>query len=311
MKTICVVSPCYNEEQNVEALYRKLAGLFEGPLAGYALKLLFIDNRSTDGTRAIIERLCAADRRVQAIFNSRNFGHIRSPYHALLQAEGDCCVMMASDLQDPPEMLVDMVAKWEAGFRVVIAVKTKSRENPLMFAVRRAYYRLVRSVSDVELIDNFTGYGLYDRQVVEELRKIDDPYPYFRGLVAEVGFERATVPFTQPRRERGITKNNFMTLYDMAMLGFTSTSKIPLRIATMTGFLTAGLSLLVALGYLVAKLVFWDRFPMGTAPLIIALFFFGSVQLFFIGLLGEYVLNINARALRRPLVVEERRINFD
>jgi polyisoprenyl-phosphate glycosyltransferase len=311
MKTICVVSPCYNEEQNVEALYGRLSELFAGPLSGYALKLLFIDNRSTDGTRAILERLCAADRRVMAIFNSRNFGHIRSPYHALLQAEGDCCVAMASDLQDPPEMLVDMVAKWEAGFKVVIAVKTKSRENPLMFALRKAYYRLVRSVSDVELIDNFTGYGLYDRRVIEELKKIDDPYPYFRGLIAEVGFERATVPFTQPRRERGVTKNNFMTLYDMAMLGFTSTSKIPLRVATMTGFFTAGLSLLVAVGYLVAKLVFWDRFPMGTAPLIIALFFFGSVQLFFIGLLGEYILNINARALRRPLVVEEKRINFE
>jgi glycosyltransferase involved in cell wall biosynthesis len=245
------------------------------------------------------------------ILNSRNFGHIRSPHHALLQAEGDCCVAMTSDLQDPPEMIADMVAKWEAGFKVVVAVKTRSRENPLMFAIRKAYYRLVRSVSDVELIDNFTGFGLYDRQVVDELRKIDDPYPYFRGLIAEVGFRRATIPFTQPRRERGITKNNFMTLYDMAMLGFTSTSKIPLRIATMIGFLTAGVSLLVAAGYLVAKLVFWDKFPMGTAPLIIALFFFGSVQMFFIGLLGEYILNINARALRRPLVVEEKRINFD
>jgi polyisoprenyl-phosphate glycosyltransferase len=311
MKTICVMSPCFNEEQNIEELYRRVTALFDGPLSGYALRLLLIDNRSTDNTREIIERLCAADKRVQAIFNSRNFGHIRSPYHALLQAEGDCCVSMASDLQDPPEMIADMVAKWEAGFKVVIAVKTKSRENPLMFGVRKVYYRLVRSVSDVELIDNFTGFGLYDKRVLDELRKIDDPYPYFRGLIAEIGFERATIPFTQPRRERGITKNNFMTLYDMAMLGFTSTSKIPLRIATMIGFFMGGASLLLAAGYLVAKLLFWQSFPIGTAPLIISLFFFGSIQLFFIGVLGEYILNINARALHRPLVVEEKRINFE
>jgi polyisoprenyl-phosphate glycosyltransferase len=311
MKTIWVVSPCYNEAQNVEALYEAIKRLFEGPLSRYAFKLLLIDNHSTDGTQEIIERLCARDARVLAIFNSRNFGHIRSPYHAFLQAEGDCCVTMASDLQDPPEMIVDMVAKWEAGFKIVIAVKTKSRENPLMFALRKTYYRLVRSLSDVELIDNFTGFGLYDRRVVEELKRIDDPYPYFRGLIAEIGFERATVPFTQPRRARGVTKNNFMTLYDMAMLGFTSTSKIPLRIATMIGFFMGGASLLVAAGYLVAKLIYWSSFPIGTAPVIISLFFFGSIQLFFIGVLGEYILNINTRALRRPIVVEEKRINFE
>jgi glycosyltransferase involved in cell wall biosynthesis len=309
-KTISVLTPCYNEEDNVREVYRQVREVFAG-LPEYDYEHIFIDNASRDRTVEILRELAAEDRRVKVIVNTRNFGHIRSPYHGLLQARGDAVIALVADLQDPPEMIVDFLRKWEEGYKVVIAVKTQSRESRVMFAVRKAYYRLVRRLSEIELVDNFTGFGLYDQEVIQKLREIDDPYPYFRGLICDLGYERAEVPYTQPRRARGITKNNFYTLYDMAMLGITNHSKVPLRLATMTGFAMSLLSLLVALGYLIYKLVEWKNFQLGMAPLVIGLFFFASVQLTFIGILGEYIGAIHTQVLKRPLVVEKERINFD
>lgn len=307
---LSVVIPCFNEQDNVIPLAARIAEVLSG--AGVEdYELLFIDNASVDETVARVKALCAADRRVKLIVNARNFGHVRSPYHAILQARGDAVVCMAADFQDPPEMLASFVAKWREGYKVVVAVKQTSRESRVMWALRSAYYRLSRRMADVELIENYTGFGLYDREFVEIARSLDDPYPYFRGLIAELGLSLARVPYTQPRRARGITKNNFYTLYDVAMLGITSHSKVPIRLATMVGFTLSALSLLVSIGYFVLKLLFWDRFELGTAPLLIGFFFFASVQMFFIGLIGEYVAAIHTRVMKRPLVVEKERVNFD
>lgn len=308
-KLISVVTPCFNEESNVEELHLRIAAQFD-KLPGYDFEHIYIDNASTDGTAKVIRRLAGADSRVKAIFNTRNFGHIRSPIHAILQARGDAVISMASDLQDPPELIPAFIQQWEAGFKVVAGVKPKSQETPLMFALRRLYYATIGRIADVELIPNFTGFGLYDRTVIELVRRIDDPYPYFRGMIADLGFEHAEVPFEQPLRRRGITKNNFYTLYDIAMLGITGHSKVPIRLATMAGFALSGLSLLVALIYLVYKLLYWDQFSLGVAPILIGFFFFASIQLFFIGLLGEYILQIHTQVQKRPLVIERERINF-
>lgn len=310
MKLVSIVSPCFNEEGNVEALKARLQSVFEN-LPNYRHELIFIDNHSTDRTVERIKAMAAEDPRVKLIVNARNFGHIRSPYHALLQARGDAVITMCSDLQDPPEMIPDFLARWEQGSRIVVAVKVHSRESRLMWLLRRFYYRLLFSIADVKVIQDFTGFGLYDRGVVEIIRGLDDPYPYFRGIIAEIGYEVAEIPFDQPRRQRGLTKNNFYTLYDLAMLGITSHSKVPLRLATMGGFLLSFLSLLVSLVYLGLKLVFWQNFSLGLAPLVIGVFFFASIQLFFIGLLGEYVAAIHTQVMKRPLVVEEERVNFD
>ncbi len=308
-KLISIITPCYNEEENVAELYRQVKEVFDG-LTGYAYEHIFIDNASRDRTVPILKEIAGTDRNVKIIVNTRNFGHVRSPYHALLQAGGDAVIPLVADLQDPPAMIRDFLAKWEQGYKIVIGVKTQSDEFPAMFAVRKLYYNLINRLSEVELIKNFTGFGLYDRKVVEILREIDDPYPYFRGLIAEIGYEIAKIEYTQPGRRRGITKNNFYTLYDVAMLGITNHSKIPLRVATMLGFLMASVSLLIAFGYFVAKLLFWNYFSLGTAPLIIGLFFFGSIQLFFIGIIGEYLGSIHTQILKRPLVIERERINF-
>lgn len=310
MRKISVVTPCYNEETNVEELNFRIKAVFE-QIPGYDYEHIYIDNASQDGTQVKLRALAKTDPRIKVIFNVRNFGHIRSPYYALLQATGDAIILMASDLQDPPELIVDFVAQWESGHKVVLAVKETSEESPLMFAIRSAYYNFIARVSDVELTKNNTGFGLYDRQVIEILRKIEDPYPYFRGLVSELGFESAKITFRQPRRKRGITKNNFYTLYDIAMLGITSHTKVPLRLATMFGFLLSFLSLLTAFGYFVAKILFWRYFSLGLAPAVIGLFFFASVQLFFIGILGEYIGFIYTQILHRPLVVERERLNFE
>ena len=310
MKRISVVTPCYNEVENVEDLHDEIRKVFVG-LPQYDYEHVYIDNCSTDGTVEKLRALAAADPHVKVILNARNFGHIRSPYHALLQAQGDAVIMMASDLQEPPVLIRDFLEKWEAGYKVVIGVKNKSEENPLMFAVRKLFYNLLRKFSEVDQVKNFTGFGLYDRKFVDVLRGIDEVYPYFRGLVAELGFDRAEVTYTQPRRQKGQTKNNFYTLYDMAMLGFVSHSKVPLRMASFIGFPLALVSLLVALGYTVYKLIFWDSFQVGMAPLVIGLFFFSSVQLFFIGVLGEYVGAVHTQVHKRPLVIEKERINFD
>ena len=308
-KLISVMTPCFNEEGNVEELHRRIAAVFE-TLPQYEWEHILIDNASRDSTPAILRRMAAADPRVKVILNTRNFGHIRSPFHALLQARGDAVVSLASDLQDPPELIAEFILKWEQGYKVVWGQKITSAESPIFFAVRTAYYKLVRKLADIELIEHVTGFGLYDREVVEQLRKINDPYPYGRGLISELGYDVARIPYHQPIRKSGITSNNFYTLYDMAMLGITNHSKVPLRIATLLGFAMALLSLLVAIGYLVYKILFWNRFPVGQAPVVIGLFLFSSVQLFFTGVLGEYIAAIHTQVLHRPLVIEKERINF-
>ncbi|WP_418132945.1 glycosyltransferase family 2 protein [Variovorax sp. 375MFSha3.1] len=310
MKHITVVTPCYNEEDNVEEVYRQTRAIF-AKIEGVTYEHLFIDNASTDRTPTLLRELAAADPSVKVILNARNFGHIRSPFYGLLQARGDAAILLVADLQDPPDLMKEFVDKWLQGTKLVVGVKPTADESGLMFTIRRSYYRTVTRIADVKLIQNFTGFGLYDRQVLEVLRRIDDPYPYLRGLVSEVGFEAVQIPYNQPRRKRGITKNNFYTLYDIAMLGITSHSRVPLRIATMAGFALSGISLAVSLLYLLLKVIFWTQFSAGLAPILIGMFFFASVQLFFIGLLGEYVGAILTHVMKRPLVVERERLNFD
>jgi glycosyltransferase involved in cell wall biosynthesis len=309
MPLISIVTPCYNEEENVRELYLKILEVFDG-LTGYNYEHIYIDNCSRDRTVELVKELCREDRRVKLIVNARNFGHIRSPVYGMLQASGDAVILMASDLQDPPELIKDFVGKWEEGYKVVLGVKTKTQESFMMSLVRNSFYEFISRLSEIELTKNNTGFGLYDRQIIEIIRQLDDPYPYFRGMVSDIGFERVTVQFYKPARKRGFSKNNFYTLYDIAMLGITNHSKVPLRLATMTGFFLSFLSLLVALGYLAAKLIFWYTFSLGMAPLIIGIFFFSSVQLFFIGILGEYIGSIHTQVLKRPLVVEKERVNF-
>jgi glycosyltransferase involved in cell wall biosynthesis len=310
MRKISVVTPCYNEQENVEKLYNSVKEVFS-KLPQYTYEHIFIDNCSQDKTAEILTEMAVHDKNVKVILNARNFGHMRSPYYALLQADGDAVISMVADFQDPPDMIPAFLEKWETGKKIVIGIKTKSKENGFVFFLRKMYYKLVRNISEVEHIDNFTGFGLYDKEIIKILRDLKDPYPYFRGLICEIGFERAEIEFTQPRRERGITKNNFYTLYDIAMLGLTSNSKIPLRIATFAGFIIASLSMIVAIIYFILKLIFWNTFDMGTAPLVTGLFFFSSIQLLFIGILGEYIGNIYTQVLNRPLVIEKKRINFE
>jgi polyisoprenyl-phosphate glycosyltransferase len=311
MKLISVVSGSFNEEANVTELYERICATFAERLPAYALEIIFIDNASTDGTVEVLKGLARRDTRVKIIVNNRNFGHIRSGYHAFLQAKGDAVVVMASDLQDPPEMLPDFVAKWEEGYKIVLAQKTTSDESPLFFFVRKTYYNIINRLSEIELVKNATGFGLYDRRVVEDIRRVDDPYPYFRGLICDLGYDRALITFTQPARKRGFSKNNFYTLWDMAMLGLTNHSKVPLRLAIFAGCGVGAISFVMAFAYLIYKLLFWSNFQVGTAPLVIGMFFIGAVQLVFIGLLGEYIGAIHTQVLRRPPVIEKERINFD
>ncbi|KTD36422.1 glycosyl transferase, group 2 family protein [Legionella nautarum] len=309
MKLISIVTPCYNEEANVEEIHRQVKAIFD-EIPNYRYEHIFIDNASTDNTVAILKKIAEQDSHAKVIVNARNFGHIRSPYHAMLETNGDATILIVADLQDPPAMIKEFIQKWEQGYKIVVGVKPESQESKLMFAIRRAYYNFVTRIADVKLIKNFTGFGLYDKEVIDILRTHKDPYPYFRGLIAEIGLEIAEVPYNQPRRARGVTKNNFYSLYDMAMLGITSHSKIPLRLATMAGFSLSIISLLISLSFFVLKLFFWNSFNLGVAPILIGLFFFSSVQLFFIGLLGEYIASIHTRVTKRPLVVEKERINF-
>jgi len=309
IKLISIVTPCYNEVDNVETLCARIAAAMKD--LPYDYEHIFIDNASTDGTISKVKSMAFADKRIKLIINSRNFGHIKSPYYGLLQARGDACVLIASDLQDPPEMIPEFVEKWEQGFKTVLAVKPESAESAVMVKVRHAYYGLISRISEVPLISNATGAGLFDRAVIEILRGINDPYPYFRGLLCEIGFPIATVPFKQPRRVRGVTKNNFYTLYDIAMLGITNHSKLPLRVMALGGMILSLLSLIVAICFLMAKLIFWDSFLLGVAPILIGLFFLGSVQLFFLGVLGEYIGSIHTKVRALPLVVELERVNFD
>jgi len=308
-KLISIVTPCYNEGENIEELYRRIVEVMSK--LPYEYEHICIDNCSTDDTVKKLKAIAAKDKRVKLIINARNFGHIRSPYYALIQSRGDASVLMASDLQDPPEMIVDFIRKWEEGFKTVLAVKQESEESALMFFIRKIYYRLISRISEVPLVRNATGAGLFDRVIIDILRKIDDPYPYFRGLLCEIGFPIATVPFRQPRRQRGITSNNFYTLYDIAMLGITNHSKVPLRLMALGGFALSILSLLTAIGFLVAKLIFWDSFQLVVAPILIGIFFFGAIQTFFIGLLGEYIGSIHTQVRNMPLVIEAERVNFE
>lgn len=310
MKLISVVTPCYNEEENVETIYREVKKIFDG-LDEYAYEHIFIDNASKDRTVEILKGLAKDDKNVKVIVNTRNFGHIRSPYYGMLQAKGDAVISIVCDMQDPPEMIPQFLEKWEQGYKIAIGVKSQSRESPIFFAIRKVYYNIIGRLSEIELVKNFTGFGLYDRDVMEKLRQVDDPYPYFRGLICDLGYERAELEYVQPARKRGFTKNNFYTLYDIGMLGITNHSKVPLRLAAMLGFGLAIFSLLVAVVYFGYKIIFWGRFPVGSAPLVIGLFFFSSVQLFFIGVLGEYIGSIHTQVLKRPLVVEKERVNFD
>ena len=309
MKKISIVSGSFNEAGNVEELVDRVAKIM-GSLSQYDFEQIVIDNASTDGTQEILRKLASKNLRLKVILNARNFGHVRSPYHGILQASGDAVIYLASDLQEPPELIPDFIKQWEQGAKAVVGIKDSSSESPLFFAVRRLYYGLIEKLADTRTIQNFTGFGLYDRTIIDYCKKLGDPYPYFRGLIAEIGLPVQRVLYRQPLRKRGFTKNNFYTLYDLAMLGITNFSKVPLRLATMLGFLAAALSLLVAVGYLIYKILFWQNFAIGTAPMVIGLFFFASVQLFFIGILGEYIGAIHTQVLRRPLVVEKERINF-
>ena len=309
-KTISIVVPCYNEEENVVPLANALRLCFKEQLPEYQYEILFIDNDSSDKTREKIRELCKLDKGIKAIFNAKNFGQFNSPYYAMLQSTGDATILMAADFQDPVEMIPKFVHAWEEGYRIVIGVKTESNESKIMYALRSLYYKLIRKMSSVDQISQFTGFGLYDQGFISVMKSLDDPTPFLRGIVAELGYRRKDIPYTQPKRRAGVTHNNFYTLYDAAMLSFTSYTKVGLRIAVFFGGICAGLSMLFGLLYLIMKLIWWDRFPAGMAPMLIGMLFLGSVQIFFIGLLGEYILSINQRVMKRPLVVEEERLNF-
>ena len=310
MKTISIVTGCYNEESNVEEVYQRVRDVM-ARLGRYRYEHIFIDNNSTDRTLAILKEIASADTNVRIIANARNFGHVRSPLHALYQTSGDAVIGIMANLKDPPELIPQLVEAWEKGAFAVLAIKRTSQENPLMFWVRKRYYRLVKRLSSIETFENFTGFGLYDRRVIDIIKSINDPYPYFRGLIAEIGLPHAEVPYDQPARKRGKSKNNFYTLYDQAMLGVTNLSKVPLRLVTFSGFVCALMCILAGLAYLVYKLLFWDRFSVGMAPLVIGIFFFSSVQLISVGIIGEYIGAIHTQVHKRPLVVERERVNFE
>jgi len=310
MKRISVITPCYNEEQNVAELYRRVRDAIESA-GDYRYEHIFIDNHSEDNTVALLRQIAARDRRVKVIVNARNFGHIRSPHHALLETSGDAVIGLVSDLQDPPELIPLMLQKWEQGHALVLCTKESSEEQAWLYGLRTVYYRVVQRLSSIRTIEHFTGFGLYDRKVVEIVRGFGDTYPYFRGMLSEIGLPHYEIRFVQPRRHGGITKNNFYTLYDMAMLGITNLSKVPLRLVTGFGFVTAVVSVFIAIGYLVYKAIFWNQFSLGMAPLVIGLFFLGSVQLVALGIVGEYIGAIHTQVMRRPLVIEQERINFE
>ncbi len=309
MKLISIVIPCYNEEENVIELYEKISNIFK-KLSHYRYECIFIDNDSNDKTVNILRQMALSDSNIKIIINARNFGHIRSPYYGLLQTNGDASILIAADLQDPPQMIYDFILAWESGYKIVIGIKEKSEESRIMFAIRSLYYKFVTAIAEVDLVRNFTGFGLYDRDFLNILKKIDDPYPYFRGFISDIGFSRKEIAYTQPTRKHGKTKNNFYTLYDTAMLGITNYSKLPIRLATIGGFILSILSLFLSVFFLILKFIFWKSFSMGIAPILCGLFFFFSVQLFFTGLLGEYIGSIHTKILKRPLVIEDERVNF-
>lgn len=310
-KIVSILIPCYNEEENVGPMSEAIVNLFENELTQYNYELVFIDNDSHDKTRELLREICSKNSNIKAIFNAKNFGQFNSPYYGILQTTGDCTISMVCDFQDPIELIPKYLQEWENGYKIVIGIKTSSKESKIMYFLRSVYYKMIKKFSDVEQIEHFTGSGLYDREFVEVLRNLKDPKPFLRGIVAELGFRRKEIPYEQPQRRAGKTHNNFYTLYDAAMLSITSYTKIGLRLATFVGCGVGMISLLVALVYLILKLVMWNQFQAGMAPILIGMCFLGALQLFFIGLLGEYILSINERVMNRPLVVEEERINFE
>lgn len=311
MKKISILIPCYNERDNVCPLVKAIEDQFK-ELPNYSYEIVFIDNDSKDGTREIIRQICSCNSNVKAILNAKNFGQMNSPYYGLLQVTGDCVILMCADFQDPVEMIPTMIKKWDVEkYKIVSCIKKQSKENRFIRFLRTCYYKLIKKFSEVEQIEHYTGFGLYDRSFIEVLRKLNDPIPFLRGIVAELGFNRIDLPYVQQKRRKGKTKNNFFTLYDLAMLSFTTYTKVGLRLATFVGGIIILFNLFVAMFYFVYKLLYWNDFNMGTAPIVIGMFFLGSVQLFFLGILGEYVLSINKRLLNRPLVIEEERIGFD
>lgn len=308
---ISVMIPCYNEEDNVRPIYEAVCKELQTNCAAYDYEILFIDNKSRDKTRQIIKEICAKDKHVKAIFNTRNFGQFNSPYYGLLQTSGDCSIVLCADFQDPVEMISQFVHEWEKGYKIVIGRKTRSKENSLVYLLRGCYYKLIRKMSSVDMIEQFTGFGLYDKSFVQVMRELKDPTPFMRGIVAELGPERKEIEYVQPQRRAGKTHNNWYSLFDAAMLSFTSYTKVGMRVAEFFGFIVAGLSFLIGLVHLIAKLVAWDSFVAGYAPTMITVFFMGGVQLAFLGFLGEYIMAMNTRIMNRPLVVEEKRINFE
>lgn len=313
MKKISILIPCFNEVENVELMSQTVIKVVTESLPQYDYELLFIDNCSTDGTRDVLEKICGENRKIKAIFNVTNFGQFNSPFYGMCQTTGDCTISMCCDFQDPVELIPRFVEEWEKGHKIVSGIKSSSRENPIVYLLRTMYYKMIKNMSDTEMIEHFTGFGLYDKTFIDILRELNDPIPFLRGIVAEYGhgFNRKEIEYEQAKRRAGKTHNNFYTLYDAAMLSITSYTKVGLRLATMLGFLSSGVSLVVAFVYLILKLTNWNNFNAGNAPLLIGVYVIGSLQLFFIGLLGEYILNINTRVIHRPLVVEEKRLNFE
>jgi len=310
MKKISILIPCYNEEENVVPISKAVMEEFDRNLPDYDYEIVFIDNDSNDNTRPLLREICKNNPKVKAIFNAKNFGQFNSPYYGLLQVTGDCVIPLCCDFQDPIEMLPKIVEEWEKGAKIVSCIKTESLENPIIRLLRTCYYRLIKKMSNVDQIEHFTGFGLYDRSFIEVLRSLKDPTPFLRGIVAELGYKRVSIPYTQAKRRAGHTHNNFFTLFDAAMLSFTSYTKVGLHLVTFVGMLLSSICMLVGLGYFAYKLLYWDRFSMGLAPLIISFFFFMGIQILFIGFVGEYVMSINTRVMNRPLVIEEERINF-
>lgn len=311
MKKISVLIPCYNEEENVEAICDAVIEVLQKECSQYDYEVVFIDNYSTDKTRGLLRGICERNKKVKAIFNAKNFGQFNSPFYGMLQTTGDCVISMVCDFQDPVELIPQYVREWEKGYKIVIGIKTNSEENKIVYALRSLYYKFIKKFSEVDQIEHFTGSGLYDRSFIEVLRQLDDPKPFLRGIVAELGYERKEIPYVQPKRKAGKTKNNWYTLYDAAMLSITSYTKIGLRLCTLFGFLFGLVSGLIGIVYLIYKLIYWESFIVGMAPVAIGMFFIGAVQLIFIGMLGEYIISINQRIMKRPLVIESERLNFD
>ena len=310
MKKISLFTPCYNEEGNVYAMYERVTEVMK-QLPGYTYEYVFIDNHSTDHTRDILRKIASQDKRVKVIFNLRNFGPSRSGSYGFFQTTGDCSICFACDFQDPPELIPEFVRHWEQGHKVVWGQKAATEEKGFMAFCRKEYYKIVKNLAESKQYEDVTGFGLYDREVMDLFREMNDPQPNFRNLIGEFGYEADLIRYDQPVRKQGRSSYNFFKYMHVAITSVVTTSKVPLEIASYIGFLFAAGSFLVALVYLVLKLLFWNSFNIGLAPLVTGFFFLSGIQLITIGILGEYIGEILTRQMGRPLVVEEERINFE